>query len=116
MRNVDVLFDLEEIPILLQYLYMSYDHRITIDNRVTKLELYMTDECYTLAKNINLPSVPSLDYTEMMTVPNILGIIDQLKHSPAVEYPTYFANRWEEIKMITTTNVAQNKINRKSGV
>lgn len=114
MRTTDTLFALEEISILLQYLYMDADHRITIDNRVTKLELYMTDECYTLAKNINLPSVPSLDYTEMLNVPNMLGIIDQLKNAPAVEYPTCFANRWEEIKMITTTNVSQNKMKKRT--
>jgi hypothetical protein len=49
----------------------------------------------------------------MMTIPNMLGIIDQLKTVPAVEFPTCFANRWEEIKTITDTNVAQNKMNRR---
>jgi hypothetical protein len=113
MRNVDTLFELEEISILLQYLYMSYDHKIVIDNRLTKLELYMTEECYTLARNLNHPTAPSLDYTEMMNVPNMLGIIDQLKNTPAVEFPTCFTNRWEEIKTIVNTNVAQNKMNQR---
>jgi hypothetical protein len=113
MRTIDTLFALEEIAILLQYLYMDADHRIVIDNRVTKLELYMTEECYTLAKNLKFPTVPSLDYTENLNVPNMLGIIDQLKTVPAVEYPTCFTNRWEEIKMIVNTNVAQNKLNKR---
>jgi hypothetical protein len=113
MRTTDTLFDLEEIPILLQYLYMDAGHRVVVDNGVTKLELRMTDDCYVLAKNLNLPVVPELDYTEMLNVPNMLGIIDQLKMVPAVEYPTCFANRWEEIKTITNTNVAQNKMNQR---
>jgi hypothetical protein len=113
MRTVDTLFELEEIPILLQYLYMDADHRVIVDNGLTKLELRMTDDCYVLAKNLNLPVVPELDYTEMMTIPNMIGIIDQLKNVQAVEFPTCFANRWEEIKMITMTNVTQNKMNRR---
>lgn len=113
MRTSDTLFDLEEIPILYQYLYMDESHYITIDNGVTKLEISMTDSCYFKAKNLRFPDIQELNYTDMMTIPNMLGIIDQLKHVPAVEFPTCFTNRWEEIKTITMTNVAQNKINRR---
>lgn len=113
MRTTDTLFDMEEIPILWQYLYMSEDNYITIDNGVTKLELRMTENCYFHAKNLRFPNLPDMSYTDMMTIPNMLGIIDQLKHVPAVEFPTCFASRWEEIKTITTTNVAQNKMNRR---
>jgi hypothetical protein len=113
MRTTDILFELEEIPILWQYLYMSEDHYITIDNGVTKLEIRMTENCYFHAKNLSFPNLPDMSYTDMMTIPNMLGIIDQLKHSTAVEFPTCFANRWEEIKTITNTNVAQNKMNQR---
>ena len=113
MRTTDTLFDMEEIPILYQYLYMDDGHFITIDNGVTRLEIRMTEGCFFKAKNLRFPDVPDLDYTDMMTIPNMLGIIDQLKRSPAVEFPTCFTNRWDEVKTITTTNVAQNKMNRR---
>lgn len=115
MRTTDTLFDMEEIPVLYQYLYMDEGHFITVDNGVTKLEIRMTDGCFFKAKNLRFPDVPDLNYTDMMTIPNMLGIIDQLKNVPAVEFPTCFANRWEEIKTITNTNVAQNKMNRRHG-
>ena len=114
MRTTDILFDLEEIPILWQYLYMNEDHYITIDNGVTQLEIRMTENCYFHAKNLRFPNLPDMSYTDMMTIPNMLGIIDQLKHVPAVEFPTCFTNRWEEIKTITNTNVAQNKMNKRA--
>lgn len=113
MRTTDILFDMEEIIILYQYLYMDENHYITIDNGVTKLEIRMRENGYFHAKNLRFPDLPDLDYTDMMTIPNMLGIIDQLKHVPAVEFPTCFTNRWEEIKTITNTNVTQNKMNRR---
>lgn len=113
MRSTEVLFDLEEIPILLQYLYMSEDHYVTVDNGVAKLEIRMTDSCCFKAKNLNFPDLPDLNYTDMMTIPNMFGIISQLKQVPAVEFPSCFANRWEEVKTITDTNVAQNKMNQR---
>lgn len=73
----------------------------------------MTEGCGFRAKNLKFPDVPELNYTDMMTIPNMLGIIDQLKHSPAVEFPTCFTNRWDEVKTITITNVTQNKMNQR---
>ena len=113
MRTTETLFALEEIPILCQYLYMDESHYITVDNGITKLEIRMNEHCYFTSKNLRFPDVPEMNYTDMMTIPNTLGIIDQLKHSPAVEFPTCFTNRWEEIKTITDTNVAQNKMNQR---
>ena len=113
MRTVDILLDLEEIPILLQYLYMNEDHRVTVDNGVTKLEIRMTEGCYFFAKNLRFPDLPDLSYTDMMTIPNMLGIIDQLKHYPPVEFKNEFKSRWEELRTITSANVVQNKMRQK---
>lgn len=113
MRTVDTLLELEDIPILWQYLYMSEDHYITVDNGLTKLEIRMTDNCYFKAKNLRFPELPDHNYTDMMTIPNMLGIIDQLKHSPPVEFKNEFKSRWEELKAITITNVAQNKVKQR---
>ena len=113
MRTTETLFDIEEIPILYQYLYMDENHYITVDNGITKLEIRMRENCSFHAKNLRFPDLQDLEYTDMMTIPNMIGIIDQLKHVPAVEFPTCFTNRWDEVKTITNTNVAQNKMNRR---
>lgn len=110
MRTNDVLFGIEEIPILLQYLYMSDEHFVTVDNGMCKLEIRMRENCTFHAKNLNFLDLPDLEYTDMMTIPNMLGIIDQLKTVPPVEFKDYFTSRWEEIKTITYTNVTQNKL------
>lgn len=110
MRTNNVLFGLEEIPILWQYLYMSEDHFITVDNGVAKLEIRMRDNCSFHAKNLNFPDLPDLEYTDMMTIPNMLGIIDQLKNVSAVEFKDCFKDRWEEIRSITLGNLVHNKM------
>ena len=114
MRTVDTLLELEEIPILWQYLYMSEDHFITVDNGITKLEIRMRDNCSFYAKNLRFPDLPGLEYTDMMVIPNMLGIIDQLKNLPPVEFKNEFKSRWEEIRTITLGNVCQNKIKAKN--
>lgn len=113
MRTTDTLFELEEIPTLWQYLYMDENNCITVDNGITKLEIRMTDSCYFTAKNLRFPDLPALSYTDMMTIPNMLGIIDQLKNTPPEEFKNEFKSRWEEIKTITIANVGQNKMKRR---
>lgn len=113
MRTVDTLLEFEDIPILWQYLYMSEDHFITVDNGVAKLEIRMRDNCSFHAKNLNFPDLPDLEYTDMMVIPNMLGIIDQLKNVPAIEFPSEFTSRWEEIKTVAIANVVQNRMRQK---
>lgn len=110
MRTKDVLIDMEDIVIIYQYLYMSEKNFITIDNGIAKLEIQMHEEGYFHAKNLNFPDLPDLDYTDMMNIPNMFGIIKQLKETAAIEFPDSFKNRWEEIKEITAANVVQNKM------
>ena len=112
MRTVDTLLELEEIPILWQYLYMNEDHFVTVDNGVAKLEIRMRENCTFHAKNLNFPDLPDLEYTDMMVIPNMLGIIDQLKNVPPVEFKD-FKSRWEELRTITLANVVQNRMRQK---
>jgi hypothetical protein len=112
MRTVSTLLDLEEIPILWQYLYMNEDHYVTVDNGVAKLEIRMRENCSFHAKNLNFPDLPDLEYTDMMIIPNMLGIIDQLKNIPPIEFKD-FKSRWEEIRTITLANVVQNRMRQK---
>lgn len=113
MRNVDTLLEFEDIIILYQYLYMDEDNFITVDNGVAKLEIRMNEHGYFHAKNLNFPDLPDLDYTDMMIIPNMLGIIDQLKNTEPTEFKTEFKSKWEEIKTITQANVVQNKMRQK---
>ena len=112
MRTVNTLLDLEEIPILWQYLYMNEDHYVTVDNGVAKLEIRMRENCSFHAKNLNFPDLPDLEYTDMMIIPNMLGIIDQLKNTPPIEFKD-FKSRWDEIRTITLANVVQNRMRQK---
>ena len=110
MRRNDVLIEMEEITTIYQFLYMSEDNFITIDNGMAKLEIRMNEKGFFHAKNLNFPDLPDMNYTDMMNVPNMLGIINQLKKTSPVEFPNSFKTRWEEIKSITDINVAQNKM------
>lgn len=110
MRNIPTLLELEEIPILLQYLYMDEENCITVDNGMTEIKIRMTENCDFRANNLSFSDLPAMNYTEMMTISNMLGIIEQLKNVPPVEIKS-FSSRWEEIRSITLATVAQNKMN-----
>lgn len=114
MGNVMKLFAFEEIPILLQYLYMSENHKILIHNCINvPLELYMVEDkengCVEImSRNLNFPDLPPRRFSEECHPETLLSIIHRLKEDKAVEYPDRFSNRWEEISDITKMNLALN--------
>lgn len=110
MRTKDRLFQLDEVAIFCQYLYMSEDHKILFNNGLCELEIKMGDNFRFYAKNLNFPHLPDMDYTETLTIPNILGVIGRLKELPPEMYKSSFSNRWQEIKDIAITNMALNKL------
>lgn len=115
-RNNITLFAFEEIPILLQYLYMSEDHKILIHNSIgVPLEIYVVTnsegDIFFRCRNLNFPELEPMDYTKEVHPENLLRIICQLKKEPAAQYPQAFDNRWDEIRDITLTNLALNKPN-----
>ena len=91
---------------------MNEDHYVTVDNGVAKLEIRMRENCSFHVKNLNFPDLPDLEYTDMMIIPNMLGIIDQLKNIPPIEFKD-FKSRWDEIRTITLANVVQNRMRQK---
>ncbi len=113
MRTVDNLLAFDEIPILWQYLYMNEEHYITIDNGVAQLEIRMRENFSFHAKNLNFPDLPDLEYTDMMVIPNMLGIIDQLKNTPPIEFPEAFKSRWDEVRDIALSAIGLNKMRLK---
>ena len=92
---------------------MNEDHFITIDNGMAKLEIRMRENGSFHAKNLNFPDLPDLEYTDMMVLPNMLGIIDQLKQVPPVEIET-FESRWEELRTTALASIGLNKMRNKN--
>lgn len=115
MRTKNVLLDgFENIKILQQYLYMSEDNFITIENSIgVKLEIRMGENLHYYCKNTNFPDLPDTCWSDRMHPETMLSIIEQLKEEPAIEFPDSFKNRWEEIKMICYTTTSQNEMNRR---
>lgn len=109
MRSKTVLFQLEEIPILLQYLYMHEDHNIVINNGLTNLRIRLDDNLDVWCQNLTFPQIPEMKWNENLCPEGCLDVIWMLRQVPATEFPERFANRWEEIKEITFANLALNK-------
>lgn len=109
MRTKDELFLLGEVSTLLQYLFLSKDHTITFNNGLADLKIRMDENFNVWCLNLNFPDVPESNFTEQMTPPYMLGIIQILQNTPPVEFPKSFKNRWEEISQITLINLSLNK-------
>lgn len=114
MRNLDVLYSLDDIAIFYQYLYSDKDHKISFNNGMhgpfeATLVLQMDEDLHITCGNTNFPDLPALSWDSDMYPANILGIIEKLKTQPAENFPQTFANRWEEIKQITLDVISLNK-------
>lgn len=116
MRTKDTLLDdFDRVRILLQYLYLSEDHSIEVFNGVTTLRIRMTDNCGFKGLNLSFPDLPEMDYTDMMTVPQMIGITYALEKQPKTMGDGYpFKNRWEEITEITMVQVSLNVVKRRT--
>lgn len=101
MRDRDMLFNFDEIKILWQYLYLSEEHSIKVENTLgIPLEFSMDENGVVWKKNLHFPEVPKT--CECLEIPIWLGIIEQLKNGR-------FKNRWDEIRTLTLTTVALNR-------
>ena len=109
MRDKETLVkDLQRVKTLYQYLYMSEDHFIDVDNGVTILHIRMTDNLGFKCKNLNFPDLPEMDYTDMMTLPQTIGITYLLEKQPSTKRWNMFKSKWEEIESITLTDLFLN--------
>lgn len=114
MRNKEVLIQgFEEIKTLLQYLYMSDEHSITVNNGMTDLKIFMDDDGNLKSQNMTFPDVPPIKIE--FTVLNLFGFIEQLKEqNPTLDYGN-FGTRWNEIEKICKANVALNEFHTITG-
>lgn len=108
MRTKEILTGgLEDIKILLQYLYMNEEHNITISNGITKLNIKLGDNLEVLQMNL---SFSHLGYTHRpMRLEEWLACVEQLKEQPSDCGYGNFKSKWEEIEKITLMQVALNK-------
>lgn len=107
MRTREVLVEgFEDVKTLLQYLYMDKEHNITVTNGITKLNIQLGEELDIYQMNL---SFPHLGYTyRSMQLSEWLACIEQLKEQPSDCGYSDFKSKWEEIKTITSMNVALN--------
>lgn len=104
----DELYNIENYTILMQYLAIG--EKITINNGFADIEIWMEDDYKIKALNLNSPTLPPYKYDNEMTLENVLlGIIPALKNQKPKEYES-FENRWEEIKALSLSTVALNKM------
>lgn len=114
MRNTDTLInDFEDLKILYQYLYMSAEHYIDVETPATTLRISMDENLNFKCDNLRFPDLPAMNYNDMMTINQALGIIDQLKHKAGIMDYKEGQSRWEEIKDITAANISLNIYNNR---
>ena len=104
MRTKETLFGMENITILLQYLYMNPEHKIKYNNGLTTLEIYMSNDFEIYAKNLKFEDLPPLYFTSTFNIPYILGLIEILKDTKS-DMEDVFKNKWEEILKVTKANL-----------
>lgn len=105
MRTKEVLVNgFEEIKTLMQYLYMNEEHKIKIPNGCTTLCISMDEDMNTKNYDSHLGFV----HLRPMELSEWFSCVELLKEQPSDYKHGQFQNKWEEIKAITSMNVALN--------
>lgn len=106
------LRDIDDIAILLKYLYMNEDAYVIVENSIGLHLKIMMNEHLGLTK-VLLDGIIK-DERPMegddMTPLVLSAVVSQLKEQSAEQFPERFENRWEEIKTITSSNIALNEM------
>lgn len=109
MRDKDTLLEIKDVAIFYQYLYMSPEHNIIVNNGLTDLKFELTANLRIMQTNMRYPQFGASN--EPLDLITIMGIIDKLKEMPPNQFPETFENRWQEIKETTVGNLALNLLN-----
>ena len=107
--SVTLVEGMENVKILLQYLYMDEGNHIIVKNVIdVPLKISMDEAGNFECINMNFPVLlPMKNYD--FPISSMLAAIEQMEEQPAAEFPERFKNRWEELKQLTLANVALNK-------
>lgn len=110
MRDKKTLIEtFSEVTTLMQYLYCSKDNFVQFNNGSVDVLVSMTDDLEFEAISPSWPD-DKIDYSDTMTLSQMVGIIDYLKVAEADD-STKFSSRWDEISYITNSQVAWNAKN-----
>lgn len=110
MRDKDTLHKIETVALLQQYLYMSDEHSITVENAIAvPLKIFIDDTCHVMCQNMSFKTVPPMSYDQEMTLTMWMDVADKLREMPAEEFPDRFKSRLEEIVVLTRTNLVLNQ-------
>lgn len=105
MRTKEILVTgFEEVKTLMQYLYMNEEHKIKISNGLTTLRLSMDENM----EIINYDSYLGFKHKRPMELSEWFSCVELLKEQPSDYEHGQFQNKWEEVKAITSMNVALN--------
>ena len=107
MRTRETLKSIDDVRILMQYLYMDEEASIIIDNKLTKLEIKMHESLGTVCKNLSFPHLGFTAYP--LELPEWIDIVEYLKRIPSSFEFGNFKTQWEGIETITLMQVALNK-------
>lgn len=115
MRTINGLDCIEEISILMKYLYLTEDNTITITNTLgISTEIKMNEDLTISGRAINgiIPNQVR-SCTSDFTIPYMKDVVGYLKEQKPEVFPNVFKNRWEEIRKLTETNLGFNEIYRR---
>lgn len=108
-RDIKGLLAIDNICILMKYLYMSKDNSVEVVNkfgRVNQIKLNesMEFEVLDLTLHNENPEIPA--HKEAISLEILISIIDYLHRIDAKYFPDYFTSRWNEIeRMVQDTEL-----------
>ena len=109
MRSIYGFKHLDDVNILLKYLYMSEDNSISYKNAINVEFKLNMDEDFSLIKTMVTGAMPGQKFNgDELSISDLIAIVEQLKDSPAIEFPDQFVNRFDEIKNMMAMTMSLN--------
>ena len=108
MRTKEEFFDIGDMGVIFQHLYLSPENKITFKNSLGNTCFIRMDEDLSVMMDIPSAGVEDLLFDDHINLTEMLSLIGQLKDSPALSQG--FKTRWEEIKEVVGAAVFLNKL------
>ena len=111
MRDMDTLFAMEDVALLMQYLYLDDGHTVTVTNVAgvaSRLRMGDDGRVYRQVLGLDVPEVE-----EAVSIPVWIGIIRQLKGQPPAGDPVpggAVSDRWTEIEALARADLALDRM------
>lgn len=115
MRIINGFKYLDDVNILLKYLYMSENNSILYKNAINvEFKLNMNED-FSLIKTTVTGAMPGQKFNgDELSISDLIAIVEQLKDSPAIKFPDHFTNRFDEIKNMTLQSTTLNNTKKRN--